>query len=174
MPRTPQRHLAAQVRGTVQQVRQRGSPPVSSIHCSDCLSTCALSTWANHKVPPHAHCIQERQDFTRLIRARCRKPASRCHQGNRIREDVREAAQYAWSQLCYVTVSVLGDNCEAAEVLETCVSRVSRHLDGRGEQSFSQRTRALLWMAIRREVYLRANKRNRWVVLDRAQEFERY
>ena len=49
-------------------------------------------------------------------------------------------------------VFVLGDASDAADLMEVCVSRVSRNLDKRNVPSFSQKTPALLMVAFGREL----------------------
>lgn len=74
-------------------------------------------------------------------------------QGRTIREDVRQAAKTMWKAMCSRTRAVLGDNYEAAEILERCVGRVSRYLDTRGVPQFTQNVNALLFVSFRRELW---------------------
>src|SRR5579864_100982 len=72
--------------------------------------------------------------------------------GRAIREDVRQAAKGIWGSVCKTTRAVLGDDVEAAEILERCVARVSRYLDMHGAAMFTQNTQALLFVSFRREL----------------------
>jgi len=74
-------------------------------------------------------------------------------QGRAIREDVRQAAKTIWNSVCRRTCAVLGDDTEAAEILEHCVGRVSRYLDGHGVALFTQNLNALLFVSFRRELW---------------------
>jgi DNA-directed RNA polymerase specialized sigma24 family protein len=74
-------------------------------------------------------------------------------QGKVIREDVRQAAKAMWKAMCSRTRAVLGDDLEAAEILERCVGRVSRYLDTRGATPFTQNVNALLFVSFRRELW---------------------
>lgn len=74
-------------------------------------------------------------------------------QGKVIREDVRQAAKTIWNAVCRRTCAVLGDDLEAAEILERCVGRVSRYLDGHAAGLFTQNVKALLFVSFRRELW---------------------
>lgn len=72
--------------------------------------------------------------------------------GRPIREDVRQAAKTMWKAMCSRTRAVLGDDFEAAEILERCGGRVSRYLDRRGVPQFTQNVNSLLFVSFRREL----------------------
>jgi DNA-directed RNA polymerase specialized sigma24 family protein len=80
-------------------------------------------------------------------------------EGRAIREDVRQAAKTMWNATCSRTRAVLGDDVEAAEILERCVSRVSRYLDARGVGLFTQNVNALLFVSFRRELWSMRSRR---------------
>jgi len=80
-------------------------------------------------------------------------------QGGVLREDVRHAANNIWKSVCITTCAVLGDDAEAAEILEPCLARVSRYLDAHGAAMFAQNLNALLWVAFRRELWSVRNRR---------------
>jgi DNA-directed RNA polymerase specialized sigma24 family protein len=81
--------------------------------------------------------------------------------GRTIRADVRQAAQEQWQKFERMTASFLGDASDAAEILETCVARVSRYLDERRHGLFTQCISALLCVSFRRALYSHARKRQR-------------
>ena len=49
--------------------------------------------------------------------------------GRPIREDVRTAAHEVWGQVCKRARALLGDDADAAEMLEISVEAVSRYLN---------------------------------------------
>lgn len=73
-------------------------------------------------------------------------------QGRAIREDVKQAVKTMWKTMCSRTRAVLGDDVEAADILERCVGRVSRYLDTRGAAPFTENVNALLFVSYRREL----------------------
>lgn len=81
--------------------------------------------------------------------------------GRVIRADVRRSAQEVWSKACCLAGSVLGDSADAAEIMESCVARVSRYLDRRNAAPFTQHTAALLLVAFRNQLYSHAAKLGR-------------
>lgn len=74
-------------------------------------------------------------------------------QGRAIREDVRQAAKAIWNAVRRRTCAVLGDDLEAAEILERSVGRVSRYLDSHGAGLFTENVNALLFVSFRRELW---------------------
>jgi DNA-directed RNA polymerase specialized sigma24 family protein len=80
-------------------------------------------------------------------------------QGGVLREDVRHAANDIWNNVCVTTRAVLGDDAEAAEILERCLARVSRYLDAHGAAMFAQNVNALLFVSFRRELWSVRNRR---------------
>lgn len=72
--------------------------------------------------------------------------------GRPIRVDVREAAHEVWEHACSRARVVLGDDGDAAEMMEVSVERVSRYLDKRGATPKSENTAGLLTTAFRRQV----------------------
>lgn len=84
--------------------------------------------------------------------------------GRVIREDVSQAAKAIWKNACTATRSVLGDDVEAAEILERCAGRVSRYLDTRALAMFTQNVNALLFVSFRRELW--SVKRRRRIAVD--------
>jgi hypothetical protein len=81
--------------------------------------------------------------------------------GRPIRADVREAAHEVWEHACSRARAVLGDNNDAAEMMEVSVERVSYYLDRHGVAAFSEKTAALLTTAFRRQVQKCRLKRQR-------------
>ena len=89
-------------------------------------------------------------------------------QGRAVRGDVKQAAKTMWKAMCSRTRAVLGDDVEAADILERCVGRVSRYLDTRGAAPFTENVNALLFVSYRRELWsVRSRRRtpvdiNQW------------
>jgi DNA-directed RNA polymerase specialized sigma24 family protein len=81
--------------------------------------------------------------------------------GKPIRPDVRAAAVEIWEKVCSKAQSTLGDATEAPELMESCVSRVSRSLDRRQVPLFSQKTAAMLMVTFGRELSRYAAKLRR-------------
>jgi DNA-directed RNA polymerase specialized sigma24 family protein len=92
-------------------------------------------------------------------------------EGVSIREDVRKAAQEVWNSACGITTFILGDSSDTAELMDHCVSRVSRSLDARKQGLFSQNAPALLMVAFRRELYARAERLRRFELIGDGQKF---
>jgi DNA-directed RNA polymerase specialized sigma24 family protein len=67
--------------------------------------------------------------------------------GRPIREDVRAAGHEVWPQVCRRARSMLGDDTEAAELLEASVESISRYLDQKRVPVFSANIAALLYRA---------------------------
>lgn len=82
-------------------------------------------------------------------------------EGRPIRRDVREAAVAIWANACSRTHAALGDATDAAEILEQCVSNVSRSLDSHNKEESSQNTIGLLWVSFRNSLLNRANRLRR-------------
>jgi DNA-directed RNA polymerase specialized sigma24 family protein len=82
-------------------------------------------------------------------------------EGHPIRGDVRQAAREIWIHACVVATSLLGDNTDAAEIMEVCVGRVSRYLTAKREAPIAQNTNALLMVAFRNAVLNRAARLRR-------------
>lgn len=94
--------------------------------------------------------------------------------GRVIRADVRSAAQEVWEKARRMAGSVLGDPADAAEIMETCVARVSRYMDARNQGLFTQRTNALLLVAFRNALFSLAKKRHRLQTVGHASAVDRY
>ncbi|GEM_PF-1353795 len=81
--------------------------------------------------------------------------------GQLIRADVRASAIEIWDKVCSKTRSALGDATDAADLMERCVSRISRSLDRRQALPFSQKTSAMLMVAFTRELSRHAGRLRR-------------
>lgn len=81
--------------------------------------------------------------------------------GARLRPDVREAGHKVWKLVCARSREILGDEADAAEVLEACVRTISRYLDKRGVSLNSADPSGLLILAAYRSFRRVAKKRNR-------------
>ncbi len=81
--------------------------------------------------------------------------------GRPIRPDVRAAAHEVWYQACGRVQAVLGDDSDAASLMEKSVSQVSRYLDRMGSTSFSVNTNGLLVRAFCRALRRYAMKLHR-------------
>jgi hypothetical protein len=79
-------------------------------------------------------------------------------QGRVIRADVREAGRRIWERALRLSSSILGDTADAAEILECCIERVSRHMNARQHGLFTQHTESLLLVAFRHELFFRRKK----------------
>jgi hypothetical protein len=93
-------------------------------------------------------------------------------EGRVIRADVRCAAQEIWSRARRLTESLFGEPSDAAEILETCVSRVSHYMDERKQGLFTQSTNALLMAAFRHSLLFRAQDRLRLQPIENARFFD--
>jgi hypothetical protein len=80
--------------------------------------------------------------------------------GRPFRADVREAAHRVWKWVCLKAQEILGDPCDAAEVLESSVKTVSRYLDKNNVALNSADPGGLLVLASYRA--LRRLARRRW------------
>lgn len=92
--------------------------------------------------------------------------------GSTIRPDVRAAAQTVWARAQRMARTLLGDAEDAAEILESCIARVSRYLDRRQETMFAGRTQALLLLAFRQALQDLATKRRRLEFIGDTAAFE--
>lgn len=82
-------------------------------------------------------------------------------EGRLLRVDVRNSALEVWKKACRMADYILGDSTDAAEILESCVARVSRHLDKRNVPLFAQQVQGLLLVAFRNALRSLAQKRRR-------------
>jgi len=67
--------------------------------------------------------------------------------GQPIREDVHAAGHEMWPQACRRAHSILGDDSDAAELMEASVESISRYLDHKNMPLFSANVAALLHRA---------------------------
>jgi DNA-directed RNA polymerase specialized sigma24 family protein len=94
--------------------------------------------------------------------------------GQPIRADVRASAIEIWDKVCSKTRSALGDATDAADLMERCVSRISRSLDRRQALPFSQKTSAMLMVAFSRELSRHAARLRRTQPSGDASAMEEY
>lgn len=81
--------------------------------------------------------------------------------GRPIRADVRQAAHEIWPQACSQARAVLGDDADAAELMEASVDRVSHYLNRQAAPLFSANVAGLLTTAFRRQLQKRWLKQQR-------------
>lgn len=111
----------------------------------------------------------------------CQFPTAKAHlwwdrdsdrMGRLIRADVRVAAHEIWNQACARARAALGDDHDAAEMMEVSVERVSRYLDSQSAAAFSENAAALLTIAFRRQLQKHRIKRLRMEFVGGASELE--
>ena len=93
--------------------------------------------------------------------------------GRPLRADVRAAAHEIWNQACARARAALGDDCDAAEMIEISVEKVSLYLDSQGAAAFSENTAALLTVAFRRQIQKHRIKKERMHFVGGASDLER-
>jgi hypothetical protein len=81
--------------------------------------------------------------------------------GRPFRADVREAAHRVWKWVCLKAQEILGDPCDAAEVLESSVKIISRYLDKNNVSLHSTDPGGLLVLACYRALRRLARRRSR-------------
>jgi DNA-binding NarL/FixJ family response regulator len=94
--------------------------------------------------------------------------------GRAIRADVRAAAHEIWGQACSRARAVLGDDCDAAEMMEVSVERVSHYLDRQGAGPYSENAAGLLTTAFRRQVQKRRLKKDRLELVGGTSELDQW
>lgn len=86
--------------------------------------------------------------------------------GKQIRKDVRDAAHMIWERAVFQVKRNLGDPGEAATLMETTVSQVSRYLDRKNAPACTSDTAAVLMCALGRNLRRYAAKMKRIELLD--------
>jgi DNA-binding NarL/FixJ family response regulator len=92
--------------------------------------------------------------------------------GRTIRGDVRNAAHEIWQQMRSTARSVLGDDCDAADVMETSVEAVSQYLNRRNTCPSAMNVAGVLTVAFRRQLQKRRLKRRRLELVGGVSEME--
>ncbi len=85
--------------------------------------------------------------------------------GRPIRTDVRAAAHEIWDRACSRTRNRLGDDSDAAEIMEVCVERVSYYLERRSVPLPAPGVAGLLMVAFQRQVQKRRVRKQRLALL---------
>src|SRR5260370_31574587 len=89
-----------------------------------------------------------------------------------IRADAREAAHEIWEHARSRARAVLGDDTDAAEMMEASVDRVSHYLNRQSAPRFSANVAGLLTTAFRRQVQKRWLKQQRLELVGGASDLE--
>jgi hypothetical protein len=94
--------------------------------------------------------------------------------GRAIRPDVRLAAHEVWREACRRTEAILADNGHASELMESCVTQVSRYLDRQGSPLYSQQMNGLVMLAFTRSLRRRAARFKRLRTVGGTEELSTY
>ena len=70
--------------------------------------------------------------------------------GHQLRLDVREAANSIFAEACRRTRAVLGEDCDAAALMEVAVQKISQYLDRAAAPPYSRDVRPLLMLRFTR------------------------
>jgi len=81
--------------------------------------------------------------------------------GRLIRADVRLAAHEIWEEACRRSQALVADDALAADLMECCITQVSRYLDRKASPLCSRNMNGLLMLAFSRALQRRAAKLNR-------------
>ncbi len=93
--------------------------------------------------------------------------------GRPIRTDVREAAHEIWERACSIARNRLGDDSDAAEVMEACVEKVSYYSNRRGIPLPAPGIAGLMMTAFRRHVQKCRFKKQRLELLGGGSDLDR-